>query len=450
MKEKLRAQYGEERLPRYTSYPTAPQFSDTIGHEAYAEWLAAIPGGTSASLYLHVPFCRSMCWYCGCHTTITQRDAPIVDYLAVLRGEIGLVAERLTAPLPVRHVHFGGGTPTIMEPAEFIGLIDLMRQRFSLDSSAEIAVEIDPRTLTRTMTAALGEAGVTRASLGVQSFDPVVQRAINRIQSFEQTARAADGLRQAGVRGVNFDLIYGLPHQTVDSCIETVRRSIELRPERFSVFGYAHVPTFKKHQRKIDEAALPDGEARYEQAEAIAEALIAAGYRRIGLDHYALPGDSMVQAQVDGVLHRNFQGYTTDPSDVLIGFGASSIGRLSQGYVQNEVVLGRYAEHISQGRLATVKGYALTADDRLRADLIERVMCDFRVDVAQICRRHATEPEALLGSIPRLKLLEQDGIILMDENVLSVNDDSRFLVRTVASAFDAYLGTSGRTHSRAV
>lgn len=450
MKEKLRAQYGEERLPRYTSYPTAPQFSDTIGHEAYAEWLAAIPGGTSASLYLHVPFCRSMCWYCGCHTTITQRDAPIVDYLAVLRGEIGLVAERLTAPLPVRHVHFGGGTPTIMEPAEFIGLIDLMRQRFSLDSSAEIAVEIDPRTLTRAMTAALGEAGVTRASLGVQSFDPVVQRAINRIQSFEQTARAADGLRQAGVRGVNFDLIYGLPHQTVDSCIETVRRSIELRPERFSVFGYAHVPTFKKHQRKIDEAALPDGEARYEQAEAIAEALIAAGYRRIGLDHYALPGDSMVQAQVDGVLHRNFQGYTTDPSDVLIGFGASSIGRLSQGYVQNEVVLGRYAEHISQGRLATVKGYALTADDRLRADLIERVMCDFRVDVAQICRRHATEPEALLGSIPRLKLLEQDGIILMDENVLSVNDDSRFLVRTVASAFDAYLGTSGRTHSRAV
>ncbi len=450
MKEKLRAQYGEERLPRYTSYPTAPQFSDTIGHEAYSEWLAAIPGGTTASLYLHVPFCRSMCWYCGCHTTITQRDAPIVDYLAVLRGEIGLVAERLSAPLPVRHVHFGGGTPTIMEPAEFIGLIDLMRQRFSLDGSAEIAVEIDPRTLTRTMTAALGEAGVTRASLGVQSFDPVVQRAINRIQSFEQTAKASDGLRQAGVRGINFDLIYGLPHQTVESCVETVRRSIELRPERFSVFGYAHVPTFKKHQRKIDEAALPDGAARYEQAEAIAEALIAAGYRRIGLDHYALPGDTMVQAQVDGVLHRNFQGYTTDPSDVLIGFGASAIGRLSQGYAQNEVVLGRYAEHISQGRLATVKGYALTADDRLRADLIERVMCDFRVDVAQICRRHATEPASLLEAIPRLKMLEQDGIIRLDENVLSVNDETRFLVRTVASAFDAYLGTSGRTHSRAV
>jgi oxygen-independent coproporphyrinogen-3 oxidase len=450
MKDDLRAHYGEERLPRYTSYPTAPQFSDAIGHKAYEQWLASLPAGTSASLYLHVPFCRSMCWYCGCHTTITQRDAPIVDYLEALRREIGLVADRLSNPLPVRHVHFGGGTPTIMQPSELLGLMALMRQKFSLDSKTEIAVEIDPRTLTRTMTAALGEAGVTRASLGVQSFDPVVQRAINRIQSFEQTARATEGLRAAGVRGVNFDLIYGLPHQTVESCIETVRQSIELRPERFSVFGYAHIPTFKKHQRRIDEAALPDGAARYEQAEAIAEALAVAGYRRIGLDHYALPDDSMAQAQVDGVLHRNFQGYTTDPSDVLIGFGASAIGRLTQGYAQNEVVLGRYAERISRGEFATAKGYALTADDRLRADLIERVMCDFQVDLAQVCGRHGVAPEAILRSIPRLRVLEQHGIIRLKGNVLSVNDDTRFLVRSVASAFDAYLGQSGRTHSRAV
>lgn len=450
MKDDLRTRYGEERLPRYTSYPTAPQFSDAIGHSAYADWLSTLPGGSTASLYLHVPFCRSMCWYCGCHTTITQRDAPIVDYLAVLRREIDLVADRLSAPLPVRHVHFGGGTPTIMEPSELLGLVALMRQRFLLDEDAEIAVEIDPRTLTRTMTAALGEAGITRASLGVQSFDPVVQRAINRIQSFEQTAKATDGLRGAGVRGINFDLIYGLPHQTVESCIETVRQAIALRPERFSVFGYAHIPTFKKHQRKIDEAALPDGAARYAQAEAIAAALIEAGYRRIGLDHYALPDDSMVKAQVDGVLHRNFQGYTTDPSDILIGFGASAIGRLDQGYAQNEVVLGRYAERISRGELATAKGYALTADDRLRADLIERVMCDFRVDVAEICNRHSAAPEIVLQSTPRLAGLAKDGIIRLEGTVLSVNDDTRFLVRSVASAFDAYLGESGRTHSRAV
>lgn len=450
MKDDLRARYGEERLPRYTSYPTAPQFSDIIRHEAYGQWLASLQRGTTASLYLHVPFCRSMCWYCGCHTTITQRDAPIVDYLDVLRREIGLVADRLSEPLSVRHVHFGGGTPTIMQPAELMELIGLMRRRFSLDEETEIAVEIDPRTLTRAMTAALGEAGITRASLGVQSFDPVVQRAINRIQSFEQTARATEGLRAAGVRGVNFDLIYGLPHQTVASCIDTVRKSIELRPERFSVFGYAHIPSFKKHQRKIDEAALPDGTARYEQAEAIAEALVEAGYRRVGLDHYALPEDTMVKAQVDGVLHRNFQGYTTDPSDVLIGFGASAIGRLAQGYAQNEVVLGRYAECISRGEFATARGYALTDDDRLRADLIERVMCDFRVDVGQVCGRHGVAPEAILQSIPRLRMLEGDGVIRLDGNVLSVNDNTRFLVRSVASAFDAYLGQSGRSHSRAV
>ncbi|MBB3018202.1 oxygen-independent coproporphyrinogen-3 oxidase [Microvirga lupini] len=450
MRDDLRARYGEERLPRYTSYPTAPQFSDVIGQEAYGQWLTSLPANATASLYLHVPFCRSMCWYCGCHTTITQRDAPIIDYLAVLRREIELVTDRLSNPLAVKHVHFGGGTPTIIEPSELLGLVALMRQRFNLDGSAEIAVEIDPRTLTKTMTKALGEAGVTRASLGVQSFDPVVQRAINRVQSFEQTARATEGLRGAGICGINFDLIYGLPHQTVESCIETVRQSIALRPERFSVFGYAHVPSFKKHQRKIDEATLPDGEARYAQAEAIAEALVSAGYRRIGLDHYALPNDSMVQAQVDGVLHRNFQGYTTDPSDVLIGFGASAIARLTQGYAQNEVVLGRYAERIQRGELATAKGYALTTDDRLRADLIERVMCDFRVDVGQVCRNHETAPEAILLAIPKLRVLQDDGVIRLEGDVLSVNDNARFLVRSVASAFDAYLGVSGRTHSRAV
>jgi len=450
MRDDLRARYGEERLPRYTSYPTAPQFSDAVGPETYGDWLSSLASGTTASLYLHVPFCRSMCWYCGCHTTITQLDAPIIDYVAALRREIELVAERLTSPLSVRHVHFGGGTPTIMEPTDLMGLVALMRQKFSFDAGTEIAIEIDPRTLTEAMIGALSQAGVNRASLGVQSFDPLVQRAINRIQTFEQTARATEGLRAAGIRGINFDLIYGLPHQTVESCIESVQQCLALRPDRLSVFGYAHVPSFKKHQRKINEAALPDGEVRYAQAEAIAQALVDAGYCRIGLDHYALPGDSMVKAQREGVLHRNFQGYTTDPSDILIGFGASAIGRLTQGYIQNEVVLGRYADRISCGELATAKGYALTAEDRLRADLIERLMCDFKVDVEQVCRRHGTEPEIFLQAIPKLQVLEQDGIIRLDGNVVSIRPETRFLVRSVASAFDAYLGASGRSHSRAV
>jgi oxygen-independent coproporphyrinogen-3 oxidase len=450
MRDDLRLRYGEERLPRYTSYPTAPQFSDAVTQRDYARWLGSIDPAATASLYLHVPFCRSMCWYCGCHTTITRRDAPILDYLAVLRREIDLVAEAVSRPLPVRHVHFGGGTPTIMTPEELLGLMGLLESRFALDDGAEVAVEIDPRTLSRAMIEALGSAGATRASLGVQSFDPVVQKAINRIQSVEQTARATEGLRAAGIAGVNFDLIYGLPHQTVESCRDTVARCIEMRPDRFSVFGYAHVPSFKKHQRKIDEAFLPDGAARHAQAEAIAEALVAAGYRRIGLDHYALPQDAMVRAQTDGALHRNFQGYTTDPSDVLIGFGASAIGRFAQGYAQNEVVLGAYAERIGRGELATAKGYALTADDRLRADLIERIMCDFAVNVAQLCRSHGTGAEDLLRSAPKLRALESDGIIRMEGEMITVAEDARFLVRSVASAFDAYLGQSGRTHSRAV
>lgn len=450
MRLDLAARHGEERLPRYTSYPTAAQFCEDVSHGTYGEWLASLPEGATASLYLHIPFCRSMCWYCGCHTTITPRNGPITDYLAALRREIDLAADRIARPLPVQHVHFGGGTPTIMQPDQFLQLIGHLRERFPFIASAEIAVEIDPRTLTPAMTAALGKAGVTRVSLGVQSFDPAVQQAINRVQSFEETAAATEALRRAGISRVNFDLIYGLPSQTVASCHDTIERCLYLRPDRVSAFGYAHVPGFKKHQRKIDEATLPGGAARHAQAEAIAEALIRAGYRRIGLDHYALPEDPMAKAQAKGALHRNFQGYTTDTSDVLIGFGASAIGRLPQGYAQNEVALKRYAERIGCGQLATARGYALTADDRLRADLIERLMCDFQVDVGAICRRHGRAPDAFLRSLPRLEALIADGIIRLEGSVMLVAEDARFLLRCAASVFDAYLGASGRAHSRAV
>ncbi len=450
MRPDLAARYCDERLPRYTSYPTAAQFSDGVTTADCEAWLAAVPDGATGSLYLHVPFCRAMCWYCGCHTTITRRDGPVADYLAVLQREIRLVAQRLPRPLPMRHVHFGGGTPTIMEPAGFLGLVATLRDAFPFAPDVEVAVEIDPRTLSDAITAVLGEAGVTRASLGIQSFDPVVQQAVNRIQSFAQTAEAVEGLRAAGVRGVNLDLIYGLPHQTTQSCVETARRCLALAPDRFSVFGYAHVPAFKKHQRRIDEATLPDGSARQEQAEAIAGVLTDAGYCRIGLDHYALPGDAMARAQRAGRLRRNFQGYSVDPADVLIGLGASAIGRLPQGYVQNEVALGRYAARIGRGELATAKGYALTADDRVRADVIERLMCDFRVDLASVCRAHDAEPRALLRSSPRLQALADDGVVRLDGSVVSVPDEARLLVRSAASAFDNWLGRSPRTHSRAV
>jgi oxygen-independent coproporphyrinogen III oxidase len=450
MRADLAAYYGEARLPRYTSYPTAPHFSPGVGAESYAEWLSAIPRHAAASLYLHVPFCRSMCWYCGCHTSVARRDEPIAIYESALRCEIDLVARQIDRRIRVSHVHFGGGTPTIMAPESFADLMGSIRHSFFVLPSAEIAIEIDPRTLSQAMVDALALAGVNRASLGVQSFDPVVQRAINRVQSFEETAAATANLRRAGICGVNFDLIYGLPHQTIASCLDTVQRCVELRPDRFSVFGYAHVPAFKKYQRRIDEAVLPDSPARHDQACAIADALKDAGYLQVGLDHFALPDDPMAVAFREGRLRRNFQGYTTDASDVLIGFGASAIGYQPQGYVQNEVGIHAYQEAIAAGRLATVKGYALTDDDRLRADIIERIMCDYGVDLGAICARHGSAPEAMLQSAPRLRDLISDGIVELDGASLAVTEHSRFLVRSVAAAFDAHLDASKSLHSRAV
>lgn len=442
--------YRDERLPRYTSYPTAPHFGADVDAQSYEGWLRQLPARTTTSLYLHVPFCRSMCWYCGCHTTVALRDGPIVDYLAALRREIALVAEQLSAPLDVRHVHFGGGTPTILEPADFVGLVALLRQQFAIHPQAEIAVEIDPRRLGKTMTEALALAGVNRASLGVQSFDPTVQKAINRIQSVEQTAGVVTGLRGAGIGAVSFDLIYGLPKQTLQSCLDTIEQCLAMRPDRFSIFGYAHVPEFKKHQRRIATADLPGGEERHEQAQAMTESLAAAGYVSIGLDHFALPDDPMALALSQGRLRRNFQGYTTDPCEALIGFGASAIGRLPQGYVQNEVVIGRYAEHVAGGALPVAKGYRLTAEDRLRAELIERVMCDLSVDIDAVCAHHPVAPEVLVPALRKLDQLAREGVIDFDGSRVLLPEDARLFVRKVASVFDAHLDQPARQFSRAV
>ncbi len=449
MKRSILERYGDARLPRYTSYPTAPRFSPTIGAGTYCDWLSQVDCDKPISLYVHIPFCRSMCWYCGCHTTITLKDQPILDYLDVLKREISLVAGAMPGKPRIATVHFGGGTPTIMEASEFLDLDFHLRSHFAFSENTELAVEIDPRTLTDAMISALGKAGVTRASLGVQSFDPKVQEAINRTQTAAQTRIATEGLRAAGVSSINFDLIYGLPHQTVASAIETAETAISMRPDRFAVFGYAHVPTFKKHQRLIDEASLADTAARHAQAEAIAETLLDAGYRQIGLDHFALLGDSLSIAAKTGSLHRNFQGYTTDDCKTLIGFGASSIGRSPDGYVQNEVAIGRYVQSVASGQFATAKGYRLTADDRMRAEIIERIMCDFSVDLAAICRDHDLSADVVVNGNLQLQRLLADKIVTLENGVLRLCGEERFLVRAVAACFDAYLDQAGRAHSKA-
>jgi len=276
-----------------------------------------------------------------------------------------------------------------------------------------------------------------------------VQKAVNRIQSEERTHEAVRDLRRFGVARINFDLIYGLPHQTVRSCVETAAAASAMRPDRFAVFGYAHVPSFKKHQRMIDERALPGGAERAEQARAIAETLVAAGYEAIGLDHFALPLDDLATARKTGRLRRNFQGYTTDICETLIGFGASAIGRMPQGYVQNEVGLGHWAAHVGAGRVATARGYRLTAEDRLRGEVIERLMCDFEADVPAIAARHGLDPALLLEDNSRLDTLVQDGVATVADGVVGVLRDHRFLVRAAAAAFDEYLDNSPRAHGKA-
>ena len=380
---KLLERYADARLPRYTSYPTAPHFSAAIGEAEYRSWLGTLPPST-ASLYVHIPFCAAMCWYCGCHTTVAAREAPVDRYVQSLHREIGLVDGAVASVLTVGHLHFGGGTPTLMRPAQMRAIIDDLRDRFDIARDAEVAIEIDPRTLGEEMTETLADCGFNRASLGVQSFDPAVQRAINRVQSFETTSDTVRALRSSGINRINFDLIYGLPHQTRQSCLDTVEQALALAPDRLAVFGYAHVPAFKPHQRKIDEVALPDWGSRFTQSRAIAGALIGAGYVEIGLDHFALPGDPLARAAAAGRLHRNFQGYTTDEAEVLIGLGASSIGRMPQGFAQNHVRIPEYQRLVGEGHLPIQRGYRLTGDDRLRAALIERLMCDQKVDIAGI------------------------------------------------------------------
>lgn len=430
------ARYAAMRVPRYTSYPTAPHFSDAIDGTHYRSWLEGVAADDAISIYLHIPFCREMCWYCGCHTSVTRREAPISRYVAALAHEIDVVAMALGRKPTVSHLHWGGGSPTLLAPSDIRLIHSALKERFALDPLAENAVEIDPRTLSPELAGAFAYAGVNRASLGVQSFDLRVQVAINRVQSFETTAKAVRTLRESGIPAINFDLIYGLPFQTVQSCLDTVEQALSLQPDRLAVFGYAHVPSFKAHQRKIDEDALPGVAERYEQADAIAGALTLRGYRQIGLDHFALPGDSLASAAEAGTLHRNFQGYTTDPCGTLIGFGASAIGRLPGGFVQNATRIPDYEGRIAAGELATVRGCPVGEEDNRRGAIIEQLMCNYR---------------ARIGSIEApLDHLIGDGLIRRSGDVIEVVDEARPQVRVVAAAFDAKLSASDALHSRAI
>jgi len=437
------------RVPRYTSYPTAPHFHAGIDSGTYSAWLRELEPGTPLSLYVHVPFCDTLCWFCACHTTIINNYSPMRGYLGLLEKEIGMVSRQLGRRHPVTHLHWGGGSPTLLRAADIARLNKALRNRFSFAKGAEFAVEIDPRGFTAADADALSTAGLTRASIGLQDSDPVVQRAINRIQSEDETANAVALLRARGVSSLNIDIIYGLPHQTVAGIEKTIDFALSLDPDRLAVFGYAHVPHFKKHQALIPESALPGIAERYAQAEAVQARLAARGYEAIGLDHFAKPDDALAIAQREGRLARNFQGYTTDSAPALIGFGTSAIGSLPQGYVQNVSDTPSYRSAILAGRLPIARGIALSTDDRLRRTIIERLMCDLSVDLDAVSARFGRTRAAFSEALSSLKCLEREKLVVVDGGHISVARFSRPAVRLVCAAFDAFLTPEGR-HAVAV
>ena len=449
MRAELAAKY-DLRVPRYTSYPTAPHFSPAVGAERYGRWLGELPAAMPLSLYLHIAYCAEMCWFCACNLKITKRYEPVADYMECLWREIELVAERLPARMAARHVHFGGGTPTILTPADFTATIERLRRHFLIRDDAEIAVELDPRTTDRDYIKAMVAVGVTRCSMGVQDFNPKVQEAINRIQPYDVTARTFDWLRADGVTEINMDLIYGLPFQTVESMIETIDQAIGLAPRRIALFGYAHVPWMKKHQRLIPEAALPNIDQRWAMYDGAARRLTERGYVAVGLDHFARADDEIAVALKEGRLHRNFQGYTTDEADALIGLGASGIGSLPQGYIANDHSIHAYKQLIRQGRLATQRGIAINDDDRLRRAVIERMMCDMRVDLDAVAARFQTDPAVFDPVIDGLADMEADGLLTRRGRAIAMTEFGRPLSRAACARFDTYLKQGETRHSKAV
>lgn len=437
------------RAPRYTSYPTAAQFTPEVGADIQQQWLAQLGADEAVSVYLHIPFCQRLCWYCGCNTRAVSRREAISGYVDLLETEIALAESVLPGKLRAKSVHLGGGTPNMLSRDDLTRLFGALRHVFDVTPGAQIAAELDPAVLTREWVRAAAFHGLNRASLGVQDLSSVVQEAVNRIESFEVIENAVGWLREAGVGSINLDLMYGLPRQTTDSVMDTLDQILTLRPERIALFGYAHVPWMKSHQRLIDEGALPGAEERFVQAEAAAAHLAAAGYERIGLDHYALPNDSLAVARGEGRLRRNFQGYTDDVRTVL-GFGASAISQLPQGFVQNLNTERDWRTAVSAGHLPAARGVALTDDDRFRGDIIEQLMCRFRVDLDAVCAAHGRDRSELDPALSNLAPLKADGLAELSGSILTVSETGRPFVRSVCALFDAHLDRAAQRHARVV
>lgn len=437
--------YAGHNVPRYTSYPTAADFSPDIGAKDHETWLAGLNPRQTVSVYLHVPYCRKICLYCGCNTRMAVRLDVIEAYRRALEAEIGLIASLVEARPKIARLHWGGGTPSILGPDGLRSVVAALRRQFPFANALEHAIELDPRHVTVALVEALAELGVTRASLGVQDVNPLVQAAIGRLQPLSVIETAVERLRSAGIRNLNVDLMYGLPLQTTASIRKTCALVAAMGPDRIACFGYAHLPWLKANQRRIDEARLPSQDQRIEQAEVMSEELIGAGYLSIGIDHFAQPGDALARAAAGGKLHRNFQGYTEDASGVLLGLGASAISTFADGFVQNLADVPRYVGAIAAGSLASAKGCRRDESDRQRAQIIERLMCDFTVDL------DAVAPNAeFRNEMARLTPMQSEGLVEIAGAKLTVTQAGRAVVRVIAATFDTYRCAQAAQFSKAI
>ncbi|GGC23315.1 coproporphyrinogen III oxidase, anaerobic 1 [Marivita lacus] len=437
----------EARVPRYTSYPTAAVFTSQTGSAFQRQTLETLDPHTPVSVYVHIPFCERLCWFCACHTQGTRTLSPVESYIETLEAELALMRATIPSGLSMGRLHWGGGTPTILPPHLIHRLARGISAVFPRHEVFEFSVEIDPTMVDRAKIDALAAEGMTRASIGIQDFDPQVQAAIGREQPFDVTKGCVDDLRAAGITSLNTDLVYGLPHQTDDRIEDTISKVLGFAPDRVALFGYAHVPWVSKRQKLIDESALPDDMARYKMATLAASRFGDAGLTPIGIDHFARPGDTLDTAFQTGQLRRNFQGYTADTCQTLIGLGASSISRFPAGYVQNAPATAAYIQRIGAGDFAGSRGYILSEEDTLRARAIELLMCNFQLDLSALQDECGPRVQALR---PVLEAIADmfGRFVTWDNQRLDIIPQGRSLTRMIAATFDQHV-PDRLTYSRA-
>ncbi|MBN2886548.1 MAG: oxygen-independent coproporphyrinogen III oxidase [Chromatiaceae bacterium] len=431
--------------PRYTSYPTAVEFDESFDEAAYrAACARSNESGRPLSIYFHIPFCDTVCFYCACNKIATKDRTLVPPYLERVYRELEMQSALFDASRQVEQLHWGGGTPTFLSHAQMEELMEVTRRHFTLadDEVGEYSIEIDPREADASTIALLRRIGFNRMSLGVQDFDPRVQAAVNRIQTEQQTMAVLDAARAEGFRSISIDLIYGLPFQTVESFMKTLERVIAVNPQRLSIFNYAHLPTRFKAQRRINEADLPSPQVKLDILQSTIARLAEAGYVFIGMDHFARPDDELAVAQRAGTLYRNFQGYSTHADCDLIGIGVTSIGKIDNTYGQNRRELEEYYADIDAGRLPVFRGIELSRDDLIRRDVITQLICHFELDMAAMAAKWGIEfADYFAESLAKLRGMEDDGLVSVDASHIRILARGRLLVRNICMAFDAYLAT---------